>query len=333
MTEYEIHIATHPEDVASSEARKETSSRRKGPDISVVVPVYNSALTLEPLFKRIRKTLNKLEVSFEVIFVEDGGKDNSWQKLIQLKRANPEEITIIKLARNFGQNSATWCGLNYAKGSLVVTIDDDLQIPPEEIAKLIDKYKETQPDVVYGVYPKKKHSIFRNLGSSMIKALFKYLVGSSRIGSSFRLISGKMVEMIKAHTQDLLFIDQVISWHTIDIEFLEVEHEKRKFGRSGYSTFRLIQMALKLIIHYTDLPLKLMTYTGILSSIASFLVGLFYIYQKLVYGAELGFTSLIVAIFFGTSIILFSLGIVGEYISRIYVSRINKPPYSVKVKF
>ena len=331
----EIESYPSPTDIGH-EFRSEPRTRqpgRKDIDISIVVPVYNSEGTLEPLFKRIRKTMNKLGHKFEVIFIEDGCRDNSWQKLIQLKRTNPEEVTIIKLARNFGQNSATWCGLNYASGDLVVTIDDDLQIPPEEIEKLIIKYKETQPDIVYGVFPNKGHSFFRNLGSRFIKMLFKYMVNGSEIGSSFRLISGKMVNMIKDHTQDLLFIDQVISWHTIDIEFLEVDHEPRTVGSSGYSTFKLISLALKLIIHYTDLPLKLMTYSGMITSIISFIVGLFFIWQKIMHDSAVGFTAIIVSIFFATSIILFSLGIVGEYISRIYISRVNKPPYSVKVKF
>ena len=141
-----------------------------------------------------------------------------------------------------------------------------------------------------------------------------------------------MVATLQKHSDPLVFIDQVLAWYTQEVEFVEVSHEKRAEGDSGYSIFQLINLALKLIIYYTDLPLRLMVYLGMGTSITSFIIGTYYIYQKMVYDAELGFTSIIVSLFFATSLILFSLGILGLYITRIYITSIKKPLYSVKVK-
>jgi len=300
------------------------------PELSVVVPVFNSEATLEELFLRIKKVAEEMGFGFEVIFVEDRGSDQSWEKLAALKHIYPKQITAIRLSRNFGQNSATLCGMRHASGKFLLTIDDDLQTPPEEIPKLFGRMKEKKAEVVYGIYPEKAHSWFRNLGSRLIKKIFFKASGGIRIGSSFRLMKKELVEKVNLHEQDMLFIDQVITWHTFDIDFIEVEHQARKSGNSGYSTLKLIGLSLHLILHYTVLPLRLMTYIGLLASVTSFGFGIFYILKKYLYGAELGYTSIIVAILFSSSIILFSMGIVGEYISRIYASKTNKPVYSIQ---
>ena len=306
--------------------------KAKHPDVSVVVPVFNSENTIEELFNRIQKIAIEMGQTFEVVFVEDWGSDKSWSKIVALKKKFPDEITAIRLSRNFGQNSATLCGMRHASGKYIVTLDDDLQTPPEEIPKLFAWMKEKDAEIVYGIYPQQAHSWFRNTGSQLIKKIFFKASGGIRLGSSFRLLRKNLVEKINQHEQDMLFIDQVVTWHTFDIAFAEVQHENRKKGKSGYTTIKLIGLSLHLILHYTVLPLRLMTYIGLFSSLATFGVGTFYLLKKFFYGAELGYTSLIVAILFSSSIILFSLGIVGEYISRIYASKTNKPVYSIHTK-
>jgi len=304
---------------------------KKNITFSIVVPVYNSEKTLTRLFERIKTTFETRKLTFEVIFVEDCGTDNSWKVLKALKKAYPNEnITIVKLSKNFGQHNALLCGFQLAEGDFVVTIDDDLQIPPEEILKLADRQADTDADMVYGIYEKKKHSFVRNLGSKFVKNLFEYGSTAHKDGSSFRLMTSHLVKKISRHTQHFIFIDNIVSWHTNDIELVTVKHEARSEGDSGYSVFKLVMMTFSLIINYTVIPLRFMTYGGLSASLLSFFIGMYFLYQKIYYDLVLGFASVIVSIFFGTSLILFCLGIIGEYIRRIYVEQSQMPQYSIK---
>ena len=298
-------------------------------DISVVVPVYNSAGSLRKLYSGLEEVLIGLEMSFEVIFVEDGGKDDSWKVLLSLKKQYPDYVHIIKLARNFGQHSATLCGLDCARGKYVLTIDDDLQSNPKDIEKLFHRINTNDFDIVYGVWPNKKHSFLRNFGSFLVK---KFLLSGIRDGSSFRLMTAELAAHLASHTQHFLYIDQIVSWYTYEIGHVDVTHYVRESGKSNYTPFKLVRLALKMLVYYTDIPLRMMTVVGLISSILSFVVGGFYFIQKVWIGAEIGFTAIIVTIAFTSSLILFCLGIVGEYISRIYKSRAHRPLYSVKVR-
>lgn len=296
-----------------------------------MVPVYNSESTLDELQERLAATFAELQRAWEVIYVFDGGSEGTWKKLLELKRADKEHVTAVRLARNFGQHAATLCGLGLAAGTFVVTIDDDLQTPPEAIAALLEKQAESGADLVYGLYPKKKHSWFRNLGSKVFKKVFRYLVNGFEDGSSFRLIHRNLVEEVSRFDYHHVFLDQILSWYTQDVAYQNVDHFKRKEGKSGYSTMKLIRMAMRIFFSYTDLPLKLMTWAGLFSSILSLVLGAFFVGQRLIVGAQVGFTALISAIFFTGSVILLCLGILGEYLARIYQARLNRPPYTIKV--
>ncbi|QQS27684.1 MAG: glycosyltransferase family 2 protein [Sphingobacteriales bacterium] len=299
-------------------------------EYSVVVPVFNGAITVEELFSRIKQVFDELQAGFEVIFVEDCGTDDSWQKIIQLKKNFPKHIVAIQLIKNYGQHNATLCGCKYAKGNIIITIDDDLQTPPEEIKKLIQCRHQTQADVVYGSYPIKKHAIIKRIGSYIVRKTFKLGAGTHNEGSSFRLISRKVIANIILHTHNFIYIDELLQWYTSKIAATPVEHQKRKKGTSGYPLFKLIFFTLDLIINYTAIPLRLMTYGGLLFAFSFFCVGLYYIYGNMVWGFQLGFTSLITAIFFTTGIILFCLGIIGEYLRRIYMGQNQKPQYAIR---
>ena len=159
--------------------------------------------------------------------------------------------------------------------------------------------------------------------------MFRYIGSTSGNGSSFRLISRPLADNLKMLNQKYLLLDEVLSWYTASIAHIQVEHHERTIGRSGYSTLKLVFMTINYIINYTIIPLRLMTYMGLLFSIITFGLSIYYVYDKLVRSIELGFTSLIVAIFFSTSLILFCLGIIGEYISRLY-SRDGSPHYIIK---
>lgn len=301
------------------------------PKYSVVVPVYNSEETLEELYSRTSAVFEGLGASFEMVFVEDCGTDNSWQILKQLKVSHPDTITAIQLHRNYGQHNATVCGFSFARGELVITIDDDLQHPPEEIVKLIGKFEENGTDIVYGIFSKKQHSKLRNLASRSVKKTSRLLLKGTGKGSSFRLIRKELVGKILDHTIHFVFIDQLLLWHTNDFEFVEVEHHRRKVRKSGYTAKKLFMLTTDLTYFYTNIPLKIMVYGGLLMSFIFFLLGLRFILQKWLFNVTVpGYTSTIVTILFSTGIIVFSLGIIGGYLSRIYMVQSKKPPFTIK---
>ncbi len=301
------------------------------PSVSVIVPVYNSSATLEELYSRLVETMERLDRKFELIFIFDGGREEAWKLLLALKRQDAERVLAVRLARNYGQHAATLCGLSFAQGQHMITIDDDLQTPPEAIEALLERQEETGADLVYGLYRKQQHGWFRNLGSKVFKRVFRYLVNGIQDGSSFRLISRRLADEIVGFDHHHIFLDQILSWYTQDVAFTAVDHFRRKEGKSGYSTLKLFRMAFSFFITYTDLPLKIMTWVGFFSSVLSLVLGTFFIVQRLLVGAQVGFTALISAIFFTGSVILLCLGILGEYLSRIYQSRLKRPPYTIKV--
>ena len=301
------------------------------PKYSVVVPVYNSEDTLVELFNRTKAVFDQLGTTFELIFVEDCGADGSWAILKKLKEDHPDLVTAIKLHRNYGQHNATICGFSFAKAEVVITIDDDLQHPPEEILKLIKEYDESDADIVYGIFSKKKHSKLRNMGSRSIKKTSKLLLKGTGKGSSFRLIKKEIINKLLDHNIHFVFIDQILLWHTNDFAFVEVDHHKRLVKKSGYTAKKLFMLTTDLIYFYTNIPLKLMVYGGLVMSLIFFLFGLRFILQKWLFNVTVpGYTSTIVTILFSTGIIVFSLGIIGGYLSRIYTVQSKKPPFTIK---
>jgi undecaprenyl-phosphate 4-deoxy-4-formamido-L-arabinose transferase len=299
-------------------------------DFSVVVPVYNSEDSLKELFVRLKAFFEKANKSYEVIFVEDGSRDGSWEVLKKLKDNYPEFIKAIKLDRNFGQHNATLCGFGFAKGNQIITIDDDLQNPPEEIAKLIETAEKEQSAMTYGIYTKKQHSFARNILSRTVRTSSKLFHNGAENGSSFRLLSRTMVDKILDHQTSFVFIDEIVYWYTDNIAFVLVDHKKRKNNQSGYNPFRLFMLAANLTYFYTNIPLKIMVYSGFIISFLSFLMAIKFIIQKIFFNVPLGYTSVIVTILFSTSIIVFSLGVIGGYLSRIQTVQNKKPPYHIK---
>jgi undecaprenyl-phosphate 4-deoxy-4-formamido-L-arabinose transferase len=297
---------------------------------SVVIPVYNSEKNLPELYERISRVFQSLRFSFEIIFVEDGSQDNSWQAILGLKEKFPDTVRGIRFSKNFGQHNALLSGFRYTKGDRVITMDDDFQTPPEEITKLITKMDETNADLVYGRFEVRNHTFIRNTGSWMLRKLAPYGSGNTNQGSPFRIIKKEIIQHIRAYNQPFVFIDEVIFWHTSSMAYVDVAHESRKSGSSGYSFRKLVGLTLNIVFNYSNIPLRLMTITGFMASLISFLFGIFFIWKKIHYKTPLGYTSLIVTIFFSTGIILLCFGIIGEYISRIYNTQNNKPQYSIK---
>jgi polyisoprenyl-phosphate glycosyltransferase len=300
------------------------------PAYSVVVPVYNSEKSLEELFIGIEKVFAEIGASWEIIFVDDCSRDGSWEVLKRLKEKNPGKVTAVRLSRNFGQHNGTLCGFSFAKGEFIITIDDDLQTPTEEIKKLIEGYASSGADLVYGFYTKSRHSAVRRLGSESLKKTSKLFRKTLDKGSSFRLIRADVIRKLLEHNAPFIFIDEILQWYTEDIHLVEVRHEPRKYSQSTYSSGKILHMVGNILIYYTTVPLKVLVYGGFLISFITLFYGLYFIGKKLFFNVPLGYTSLIVTILFSTSIILFSLGVIGEYLSRIYQVQNRKPQYSVK---
>lgn len=300
--------------------------------LSIVIPVYNSQDSLSELYSRIDATMQSIGQDYEVIFVDDKSKDNSWKKLVEIKKKAGDNVVAVKLSKNYGQHNAIVCGFSFCRGDYIVTMDDDLQHPPEEIPKLIKRQQETDAELVYGLYKQKKHNKVRSAGSFLVRRSSKYF-GDNETGdgSSFRLFSADLAAKIKQHPQMFTYLDEVIQWFTSDIEGVEVEHAERKHGKSSYNVFKLTSLYFKVLINYTAWPLRLMTYGGMVMALITFVIGVLFIIKRFYYNVDVeGFTALIVAILFSTSLIMICFGIIGTYLSKIYHNQNGKPPYSVK---
>lgn len=300
------------------------------PEISIIVPVYNSDRTLRELHKQLNESLQAMRISYEIIYVNDDSQDNSWSVLTAIKRSDPDRCLVINLMRNYGQHKALLCGFNFSRGKYICTIDDDLQIPPYEIAKLADCARKEEADLVYGIYQNKKHNRIKKMGSRVVELIFAHFASTPGKGSSFKLIRREIAEKVMDFHANYIYLDELLSWHAGNIAFVEVEHRMRKEGQSGYSYRRLFQLAINIILNYTTLPLRLITISGLVFAIIFFIIGLVFIWRKFYVGAEIGFTSIIVTIFFSTGLILFSLGMIGEYINRIFVMHSRKPNFQIK---
>jgi glycosyltransferase involved in cell wall biosynthesis len=305
---------------------------KETPEFSIVVPVYNSENTLEKLFSSIQNVMNEMGKTFEIIFVEDYSSDNSWQVLQKIHQANTEQVKIIRFAKNYGQHNATLCGFRHCSGNYVVTIDDDLQHQPQDIPTLVAEIESSKADIVYAIC-ETPHKGFRKWGSKGWKTGTKIFDEALGEGSSFRLIRRDVVKKVAEHRQHFVFIDEMLYWYTEHIQVVNVEFNAGEKNSSGYSSFKLVMMGLNLAVFYSSLPLRLMTYGGLLLSFFTFCLGVFYISKKLIWGAPVpGYTSLIVAILFSTSIMLICFGIIGQYLGKIYTVLNNKPTYSIREK-
>ncbi len=291
-------------------------------DYSIIVPVYNSENSLEELFQRLEKVLNQISSKYEIIFVDDHSHDQSWEKLTELKEKN-NHVTIIRLSKNFGQHNATVCGIYEAKGNIIITIDDDLEHPPENIPKLIDVFKKNNYSLLYGITQIQHKSHFRRYASQLAKYVARTFVKSFGEGSAFRVIKKELADKLKNHNEPYIFIDEVLYWYTNNFGVLNIEFDKRKYGDSNYSTGSLFQLQLNNVINYSNIPLKLMMYVGIFMTTASFLLGLLSI------GASHGYSLLVIVILFSTGILLISLGFLGEYVAKMFTLMNKKPQFNI----
>lgn len=299
---------------------------------SIVIPVYHSAPMLPELHGRLSDVMRQMGESYEIIFVEDCGRDNSWSVLQNLAAEDPA-VTVIQLMRNSGQSNATLCGMRYARGRFLITMDDDLQNPPEEIPAMI-KALNADADVVMGVPKEKKHHWFRRLGSSVMHDINCYLLGKDRglRFTSFRLMRRAVVENLLTMRTLSPALGPMINSVTHRIVNITVEHAPRREGQSGYTFSRLFLQTMSNLIGYSMLPLRLLAIIGGVGIVASvgFAIGLVVHYLK--GGVVPGWTSTVLILVLLSGFNFFAFAILGEYVLRI-LQRVNATPqYFVRAR-
>lgn len=300
-------------------------------DISIVVPVFNSSQTLAVLVERLMGTMEKLGMSYELLFVDDGSQDDSWQTLCQLHRDHPDRVVAIQLMRNFGQHNALMCGFRHSQGRCVVTLDDDMQNPPEEIPRLIQAIGDRNLDLVYGVPEQKRHSSWRNVGSWVVRTVFRIMFRTRISIGSFRIMRRELVESIFSYTLNFTFVDGLLAWNTQRIGQVTVNHQPRKTGRTGYSLSKLVVLALNLFTNFSLLPLQVVSFVGFIAATAGLVTGMFYLVASLLHGISVpGYASIIVSILVLGGIQLLSLGMIGEYVGRLHLNVNRKPQYTIR---
>ncbi len=302
-------------------------------EISIVIPCYNSEKSLEELNKRLINTLELLDVSYEIIYVNDCSKDNTLLTLQELAKNNTN-IKAIDLMYNVGQFRALYCGFEVSCGKYVVTIDDDLQHPPEEIPKLYHAIKNQENiDAVFGKYQEKKHSSFRNFGSAFIKFVNEKIYGKPKnlTMSAFRIMKRELVETVLSHKTISPVIGAIILKSTHNIINVDIQHAKRKHGKSNYNLVKLVKTTLDNVLNFSSLPLQTVSLVGIAISLISFLFSMFYLIRYFFTDAGVpGWTSIMVLLNFYAGLILISLGLIGEYLIRILMEVNGTPKYKIR---
>jgi len=301
---------------------------------SVVVPVFNSEKSIEELYLRLSNTFKKIGKTFEVIFVNDGSYDKSLETLKKIKAEN-EHVTVIDLFRNFGQQNALMCGFHYCTGKYIITIDDDLQNPPEEIIKLHNKIEEGY-DAVFASYKNKKDKIYKNFGSFFIRKITRkiFKLKKNLKFSSFRIIKREVVEEIIEIETPYPYISGMILSTTKFLTNVNTAHNRRQYGRSNYSFGKLLKLSFNLLINYSTFPLKMISFSGLVVSLLSFTIGLFVLIRKLIVGTtRTGWTSTVVLISFFSSLSFMIFFIFGEYLGRILGEISKEKQYSIRKIF
>lgn len=299
--------------------------------VSVVIPVFNSEQTLEDLVGRLCTVLESRTEAFEILFVDDGSSDGSARVLDGL-RPKYSAVRVLHLARNFGQHNALLCGIRAARHEIIVTMDDDLQHPPEEIPRLLAKLEEGW-DVVYGAPEAEQHGLARDLASRIIKLALASAMGveNARNVSAFRAFRSWLREGSRDYDSPYVSIDVLLSWATNRFTFVRVRHEPRKGGTSGYTFGKLVRHAFNMMTGFSSLPLQVASLLGFAFTGFGVIVLIYVVARFLIEGQVIpgfAFLASIIAIFSGVQ--LFTVGIIGEYLARMHFRVMGRPAYLVR---
>lgn len=300
--------------------------RESRPGVSVVVPVFNSQSTLEALVDSVERALSPAVPAFEIILVNDCSRDESWEVIRRLARDRPI-VRGIDLMRNYGQHSALLRGIRAARYDVTVTLDDDLQNPPEEIPKLVAKLAEGY-DVAYGVSETRRHRAWRNLASSMIRLFLRSVTppAVARIVTGFRAFRTQVRNAFADYESPFVFIDALLPWATTRFAAVPVRHEPRRTGASNYTFLKLLSLGIDMMTGFSTLPLRLASFVGFAFTLFGLAVFVWVLGRYLILGYSVPgfpFIASTIAIFAGAQ--LFAIGIIGEYLARMHFRSMGRP--------
>ena len=298
--------------------------------VSVVIPVFNEELVLHEFYPRLKKEAESWGKSYELLFVDDGSTDNSFELICKWKKID-SNIRVIKFTRNFGQQAAVLAGFRQSRGDIVVQIDSDLQNPPEEIKRLLGAFTD-EVDLVVTIPRKRRDSSLRILGSKVLHSLAQALFGNRfKLNlSSFRAMRRSVIEKIDQCQDRSRYMAVLMSWMAVPTVHVEVDHHLRKMGQTKYGVLPLLRLTWDLITGYSNFPLRLVTYLGLLGAGIGFAIMMFLLYQRLVAGILIeGFVVLSAVFSFFAGVQLLSIGFLGEYLGRVHLKIQNRPEYIV----
>jgi glycosyltransferase involved in cell wall biosynthesis len=299
--------------------------------LSVVVPVYRSEASLALLVERLAAVLPRHAAKYELILVNDGSPDQSWKVVERLARSYPF-VRGISLMRNFGQHNALLCGIRAARGEVVITMDDDLQNPPEEIHKLLAKLGEGY-DVVYGVREREAHGLGRNLASFVTKLVLQQAMGAetARKITAFRAFRTDLRAGFANYTARFVSIDVLLTWSTSRFGSVVVDHRAREIGQSNYTLMKLVTHALNLVTGFSVIPLQIASIAGFTCMLVGFGMLVALVVRYFFYGSAVqGFTFLATSVALFSGVQLLALGIIGEYLARMHSRIMGQPSYVVR---
>lgn len=304
------------------------SAQQSGPALSIVIPVYNGADSVAELVGALEAL--SIAGGHEIVLVNDGSPDNSLAVCRDLVERAGVPITLVDLSRNYGEHNAVMAGLRHAKGAHIITMDDDLQNPPEEVERLLAFAQQSGREVVYTYYDEKQHALWRNLGSRFTNWVAGYVLDKPKgfYLSSFRCMSAFVAREITRYEGPFPYVDGLILQVTQDIDRMLVRHLPRAVGRSNYTMRRLLRLWLSMFVNFSVMPLRLSTLTGFALSALGALGGLAAIVEALFFEPPPGWASLMAAVMLLSGVQLLILGIVGEYLGRLYLT-VNRKPQSV----
>ncbi len=299
--------------------------------LSIVIPVYNSGGALGPLIDRLVPVLDTLADAYEVILVNDGSSDGSAADAMALASENGF-VHFVDLMRNYGQHNALLCGIREAQYPFILTMDDDLQHPPEELHKLIDALVD-DIDVVYGAPEKPQHGFLRGIATRITKTVLQRSMGVEAASnvSALRLFRSEVSRAFADYQSPLVNIDVLLTWGTSRFAVARVRHDARTYGQSNYSVGKLITHAVNMMTGFSVLPLQWASMLGLGASALGVVLLLFTLVRFVIEGRVVhGFVFLASSVALFAGVQLFALGILGEYMARVHLRTMNKPPYVVR---
>lgn len=300
--------------------------------LSVVIPVYNEQDNLKNLSTRLLKVCEELKRPYEIIFVNDGSRDKSFEMLNALHDKHEKEIRVVHFNGNFGQHMAVMAGFEYSRGEVVVTLDADLQNPPEEIPKLLAEVEKGH-DSVGGIRLERQDSYFRKWASKLNNKIRYFLTGIKMTdqGCMLRAYTRKVADLMVQSYERSAFIPALAYTLSANPTEVEVEHSDREAGQSKYNLYKLLRLNFDLMTGFSLLPLQLFTLVGMLVSMGSFLFVIYMFIRRIIVGPEAdGLFTLFAILYFLIGIVLMGLGIMGEYIGRIHQNSRSRPKFVVQ---